>query len=163
MATRNRRATSARVQVSGEDNLQVLAARMRALTEKRVAIGIRGDDELAVIAIVHEFGSAPKGIPERSFIRTGKIKSRATINKIVKAGVIEIAYGRKHPNQLYQEIGVAGLEKTAANFERIKQPPLSPIYASHKQGRKLLQAEEMRLKESLSWSIINRAHRGRRR
>ncbi|MNC30371.1 hypothetical protein D3C75_786530 [compost metagenome] len=136
---------------------------MRALTEKRVAVGIQGDEELAVIAIVHEFGSAAKGIPERSFIRTGKIKSRATINKIVKAGVTEIAYGRKQPRQLYQEIGVAGLEKTIANFERIKQPPLSPIYASHKQGRKLLQADEMRLRDALNWSVIDRAHRGRRR
>lgn len=162
MATPRRRATGVRVQVTGEENLRELAERMKAITEKRVVVGIQGNEELTVIGIVHEFGSAPKHIPERSFIRTGKIKSRPIINKLVKAGVTEIAFGRKTPQELYQEIGEAGLEKTKANFERIKQPPLSAIYASHKQGRKLLQAEEMRLKEALSWSVIARARRGPR-
>ncbi|MDH6370556.1 phage gpG-like protein [Paenibacillus sp. PastF-3] len=153
MAGSRTRARRVGVQVTGEDNLQLLASRLRPLTEKLVRVGMQGDAELAMIAGVHEYGSVKMNIPARSFIGTGKKKSQAAIGKLVRAGVTEIAHGRMRVDDLLHEIGKVGLDKTYKNFNRIKLPALSAIYASHKSGKKLLQRDED-LRDSLTYDIV---------
>lgn len=147
------RQARANVQVSGADCLRELAGRLRPLTEKVVRVGMQGDAELAMIAGVHEFGSVKMNIPARSFIGTGKKKSRAAIGKLVRAGVTEIAFGRQDVDSLLHDIGRVGLDKTRKNFNRIKQPPLTARYAVTKIGRKLLQRDKD-LAESLTYDVI---------
>lgn len=148
------RARRVGVQVTGEDNLQQLAARLRPLVEKKVRIGMQGDAELAMIAGVHEYGSIKMKIPARSFIGTGKKKGQAPIGKLVRAGVTEIAHGRKSIDALFAEIGETGLDRMIKNFNRIKQPALSARYAAHKTGpRKLLQRDED-LRDSLTFDVV---------
>ncbi|OMF28308.1 hypothetical protein [Paenibacillus sp. FSL H8-0259] len=154
MASSRARARRVGVQVSGEDNLQQLAEMLRPLAGQKVRIGMQGDAELAMIAGVHEYGSIKMNIPARSFIGTGKKKGQAAIGKLVRAGVTEIAHGRKSVDSLFTEIGETGLDRMKKNFERIKQPPLSARYAAHKTGpRKLLQREE-ELHDSLTYDIV---------
>lgn len=156
MASQRSRARRAGVQVTGDDNLQLLAARLRPLTQKKVRIGMQGDAELAMIAGVHEYGSLKMNIPARSFIGTGKKKGQAPIGKLVRAGVTEIARGRMRVDDLLQEIGKVGLDRMKKNFERIKQPPLSARYARHKSGpNKLLQRDED-LRDSLTYDVVPR-------
>ncbi|ULO08931.1 hypothetical protein H1230_09235 [Paenibacillus sp. 19GGS1-52] len=154
MASSRARARRAGVQVTGEDNLQQLAARLRPLTEKKIRIGMQGDAELAMIASVHEYGSMKMNIPARSFIGTGKKKGQAPIGKLVRVGVTEIAHGRKSIDALFAEIGAVGLDRMVKNFNRIKQPALSARYAAHKTGpRKLLQRDED-LRDSLTFDVV---------
>lgn len=154
MASQRSRARRVGVQVTGDDNLRQLAELLRPLTEQKVRIGMQGDAELAMIAGVHEYGSVKMNIPARSFIGSGKKKGQAAIGKLVRAGVTEIAYGRKSVESLFAEIGEVGLDRMKKNFERIKQPPLSARYAAHKTGpRKLLQREE-ELHDSLTFDVV---------
>lgn len=154
MASTRARARRVGVQVTGEDNLRLLADRLRPLTTKKVRIGMQGDAELAMIAGVHEYGSIKMKIPARSFIGTGKKKGQAPIGKLVRAGVTEIAYGRKRVEELFAEIGETGLDRMKKNFERIKQPPLSSIYASRKSGSRKLLHREDELRDSLTYDIV---------
>ncbi len=132
-----------------------LKLRMQLLAQKEVHVGMQGDAELAMIAGVHEYGSAKMGIPARSFIRTGRNKSRAPVGKLVRAGVTDIAFGRKKASSLMDAIGRAGLDRTAKNFDRIRQPPLTARYKATRGGRKLLQRDQD-LRDSLTYVITKK-------
>ncbi|ASS66380.1 MULTISPECIES: hypothetical protein [unclassified Paenibacillus] len=147
------RSSRVKVSMSGTDDINKLRLRLWGLTKKEVHVGMQGDAELAMIAAVHEYGSAKMGIPARSFIRSGRMKSRIPVGKIVRAGVTEIAFGRKRAGVLLEEAGRTGLDRTIKNFERIKQPPLSARYKAERGGgRKLLQRDKD-LRESLTYVI----------
>ncbi|AIQ61854.1 hypothetical protein PSTEL_00635 [Paenibacillus stellifer] len=151
------RARRAGVQVTGEDILSELVARLRPLTHKKVRIGMQGDAELAMIAGVHEYGSVKMNIPARSFIGSGKKKGQTPIGKLVRGSVGEIARGRKQVDELMQEIGETGLDRMVKNFDRIRQPPLSARYAQVKRGpNKLLQRDED-LRDSLTFDVVPRS------
>lgn len=158
MANSRSRARRAGIEVTGEDILSELAARLRPLTQKKVRIGMQGDAELAMIAGVHEYGSAKMNIPARSFIGSGKRKGQAPIGKLVRPSVGEIARGRKQVEDLLQEIGETGLDRMVKNFDRLRQPPLSARYKRVKSGpvNKLLQRDED-LRDSLTYDIVPRS------
>ncbi|WP_236338480.1 hypothetical protein [Paenibacillus plantiphilus] len=131
-----------------------LLGRLRPLTQNEVHVGMQGDAELAMIAGVHEYGSVKMKIPARSFIGTGKKKAQAAISKLVRKGINEIARGERDIESLYEEIGQLALGKMEKNFDRIKQPPISPIYAKYKVGGKKLLRAEQDLRESLTFKIV---------
>lgn len=149
------RARRANVTYTGDMDLSVMVNRVRPLIDKEVVIGVEGNAELAMIAAVHEFGSAKMNIPARSFIGSGKKKAQAAISKLVRAGVNEIALGNKSVESLLQEIGQVGQQRVVKNFDRIKQPGLSVIYARVKKGNRLLQSD-MDLRESIVFRVRNK-------
>ncbi|WP_234399636.1 hypothetical protein [Paenibacillus popilliae] len=135
-----------------------LITRLLPLRHKEIHIGMQGDEELALVAGVHEYGSAKMNIPARSIIGAGKKKAQAAIGKLVRAGVTQIALGRKGAQSLQTEIGELGLDRMLKNFDRIKQPALSPIYARRKSGNKLLIADED-LRNALTYTIVSKEGR----
>ncbi|MEJ8306659.1 hypothetical protein [Saccharibacillus sacchari] len=147
------RVRRANVEVDDNTLIPEMIQRLRGLVENEVHIGMEGGGELALIAAVHEFGSAKMNIPARSYIGTAKKKAQAAISKAVRAGVTEIALGTRDPTSLLQQLGEIGLDKTLKNFDRIKQPPLSPIYASRKRGRKLL-VSDRDLRGSIVFKVV---------
>lgn len=156
MATGKTRSRGAGVKVTGADNLQKLAQRLRPLTQQKVRIGMQGDEELAMIAGVHEYGSVKMNIPARSFILTGRKKGQVPIGKLVRAGVAEIARGKHRIDSLLQEVGETGLDRMIKNFDLIRQPPLSARYARTKTGKRLLQREQD-LRNSLTYDVVPRS------
>lgn len=82
-----------------------LIDRFMPLASKEVHIGMQGDEELALIAGVHEHGSAKMNIPARSFVGTGKKKGQVPIGKLVRKSLTDIALGKKRADALLQEIG----------------------------------------------------------
>lgn len=44
---------------------------LSSLNGKKIDVGVFGDEEMAMIAAVHEFGSPKMNIPERSYLRSG--------------------------------------------------------------------------------------------
>lgn len=152
MARRKQRVRRANVEYTGDMDLSALVERVRPLTAHEVVIGVEGNAEIALVAAVHEFGSAKMNIPARSFIGTGKKKAQVAIGKLVRAGVNEIALGNKTVDSLLQEIGELGQQRVVKNFDRIKQPGLSAIYARYKTGKRLLQAD-MDLRESIVFRV----------
>ncbi|MBW7452445.1 hypothetical protein ACFOLF_12250 [Paenibacillus sepulcri] len=150
--TRNRRAN---VDITDDMDLNGLRQRMIELTQQDIHVGMQGDQELAMIAGVHEYGSVKMNIPARSFIGTGKKKAQTAIGKLVRKAVNDIARGERDPGTLFNEIGELALSKMLANFDRIRQPGLSPIYARLKIGNKLLIADDD-LRSSLVFKVVER-------
>lgn len=153
MARRRRSYRRAYVEVNETTYLPAILDKLRDLVKNEVHIGVQGDAETGMIAGIHEYGSAKAGIPARSFIGTGKKKAQAAISKAVRAGVKEIVFGRKRASDLYQEVGTIGLDKVLRNFDRIKQPPLSPIYARRKSNKKILQ-DQKKLRDAITFVVV---------
>lgn len=153
MARRRRSYRRAYVEVTQDADFSAIIEKLKPLTHNEVHIGVQGDAETGMIAGIHEYGSIKAGIPARSFIGSGKKKAQAAISKAVKAGVKEIVLGNKSANDLYQEVGTVGLDKVLRNFDRIKNPPLSPIYARRKSGRKILQ-DQQKLRDAITFVVV---------
>ncbi|MGG6311569.1 hypothetical protein [Paenibacillus macerans] len=149
----------ANIEVTEVTYLPGILDKLQELVQSEVHIGVEGDAEVGMIAGIHEFGSIKAGIPSRSFIGSGKKKSQAAIAKTVRAGVKDIVLGNLTARGLYKSIGKVGLDKVLRNFDRIKQPPLSPIYARRKTNRRILQDQE-KLRDAITYTVVKR--RGRR-
>lgn len=160
MARRTRRRTRrANVEVSEWTYLPGIIENLQELAKREIHIGVQGDAETAMIAGIHEYGSVKAGIPARPFIGSGRQKAQAAISKAVRAGVQEIVLRGKRPDGLYQEVGTVGLSRVLKNFDKIKQPPLSPIYARRKSGKKILQ-DQQKLRDAMTFTVVTK--RGRR-
>ncbi|WP_411552200.1 hypothetical protein [Paenibacillus lautus] len=133
---------------------------LQDLVTKEVHIGAQGDEETAMIAGIHEHGSLKAGIPARSFIGSGKKKAQTPISKAVKAGVVEMVTGNLTADSLLRKIGEIGTDRVLKNFDKLRTPPLSPIYAKRKGNKKILQ-DEQTLRDSITAVIVPK--RGRRR
>lgn len=151
----------ANIEVTETTYLPGIIENLRELATKEVHIGAEGDEELAMIAGIHEYGSIKAGIPARSFIGTGKMKAQATISKAVKAGVVKLVTKNETVNGLLQEISDVGLAKVVKNFDKLRTPPLSPLYARRKGNKQILHDEET-LRDSLTAKIVPKKG-GRRR
>jgi len=152
-ATR-RRTKRANVTVTEVTYLPDILKKLEELTKNEVHIGASGDAETAMIAAIHEFGSAKAGIPARPFIGGGKRKAQAAISKLVKAGVNEIVLKNETAHGLLDKVGQTGLQKMLQNFDRIRQPPLTPIYARRKGNKKILVGQEKKLRDSLKFVVV---------
>ncbi|MCJ8015231.1 hypothetical protein MUG84_26540 [Paenibacillus sp. KQZ6P-2] len=154
-ATR-RRTKRANVEVTETTYLPGILKKLEELTKYEVHIGASGDTETAKIAAIHEFGSVKAGIPARSPIGGGKRKAQAAISKLVKAGVNEIVLKNETAQGLLEKVGQTGLKKTLQNFDKIRQPPLNPIYAKRKGNNKILVAQEKKLRDSLKFVVVRK-------
>jgi len=129
--------------------------RLEELAKTETHIGMQGDEDLAMIAGVLEFGSAKNNVPSRPFVRLGKRRANAGINKLVKAGLEEIATGSMEVDKLHQDIGELGLTKMEQAFDKMKKPALSAVYAAQKGSKKLL-IDERTLREALTFRKVRR-------
>ncbi|TQR29396.1 hypothetical protein [Brevibacillus brevis] len=155
MARRRQRSTRANVTIDENSNIPEITRALERLAAKETHVGMQGDAELAMIAGVHEYGSAKMKIPARSFIGVGKKRSTAPIKKLVKAKIQGVADGSVPPEDLLREIGEIGLERTLKRFDSIRQPPLSPAYKAVKTGRKIL-LRDKDLRDSLTFKIVQK-------
>ncbi|WP_079908268.1 hypothetical protein [Paenibacillus sp. 32352] len=148
------RARRANVTIDGSSNLPDIVNKLRKLAEKEVYIGsMGGDEDLAITSAVLEYGSIKGNIPARSYIGSGKRRATPIISKVAKAGVQKVIDGNMQPEKLLQEIGEKGQERVLKNFDKIRTPPLSPIYAKQKGTNKLLVLEED-LRDSISYVVM---------
>ncbi|MEY9097090.1 hypothetical protein [Paenibacillus sp. RC84] len=153
-----RRARAANVTVNEWTYLPDILKKMRGLSREEVHIGVEGEGEGAMIAAIHEFGSVKAGIPARSFIGTGKKKAQAAISKLAKAGVNEIVLKNQTATGLLIAIGAIGTNRVLKNFDKIRTPELSPIYAKRKGNNKIL-VQEQKLRDSITSILVRRGGR----
>lgn len=151
----------ANIEVTETTYLPGIIENLQKLVTKEVHIGAEGDEETAMIAGIHEYGSLAAGIPARSFIGSGKKKAQAPISKVVKAGVVNLVTKNETVDGLLQEISDVGLDRVVKNFDKLRTPPLSPIYAKRKGNKKILHDEET-LHDSLTTKVVQKRG-GRRR
>jgi|GEM_PF-1772712 len=157
---RRRSYRRANIEVTEETYLPGIIESLQDLVTREVHIGAQGDEELAMIAGIHEYGSIKAGIPARSFIGSGKKKAQTPIARVVKEGVVELVTGNLDADDLLRKIGDVGKERVLKNFDKLRTPPLSPIYAKRKGNKKILRDEEQ-LRESITAVIVPK--RGGRR
>ncbi|MGF9906957.1 hypothetical protein [Brevibacillus porteri] len=155
---RRTRARRANVTVTEETMIPAIRAKLQELATKEVLVGMEGDAELAMIAGVHEYGSAKMKIPARSFIGVGKKRATAPISKRVKSGVQAIAEDTESVHTLLRDIGEIGLDRVLKRFDKIRQPALSPLYAAIKGNKKIL-IRDKDLRDSLTYKIVRKGAR----
>lgn len=147
------RSRKANVTITESDFLPDLIRRAKSLTENEVHIGMQGNAELAIVAAVHEFGSAKMKIPARSPFRIGKKRASAAISKVARAGVNQVARGEGTAGALFEQIGIVGQDKVRKSFNRITEPALSINYLHWKEGNKIL-IEDAELRDSVTHVVV---------
>ncbi|KEQ22872.1 phage virion morphogenesis protein [Paenibacillus tyrfis] len=150
--TRTRRAN---IEIDETTYLPDILKKLKRLTASETHIGASGNAELAMIAGIHEYGSQKAGIPPRSFIRSGRNKAAAAVSKLARTGLTAVVEGNKQPEQLLGELGELAKARVLKNFDKLRTPPLSPIYARRKGSNKLL-IEEQQLRDSITYIIVPR-------
>lgn len=105
-------------QISGGDRLaqRLRSLRGRLSRNSNVYVGVpqgAGQYEdgtpIAVIAAVHEFGSADGHIPERSFLRAPLRGGQDRFKQIFQAGLPQVVSGEMTMFQLLSQVGAAGV------------------------------------------------------
>jgi phage gpG-like protein len=153
--TRSKRAN---VTVSKTDYLPNILKKLDDLSAIEVIIGAQGDAETAMIAAIHEFGSLKAGIPARSFIGIGRKKAQAAVSKLARSGVTNIILKSESAKGLLNSIGQIAESKMLVNFDKLRTPPLSPVYARRKGSTKIL-VQEQQLRDSIAFTIVPRRKR----
>lgn len=151
------RAKRANVEVTETTYLPDIIKKLEELTQTEAHIGAQGDEKLAMIAGIHEYGSLKARIPARSFIGSGRKKSQRAISQLAKQGVNAIVQGNETARGLLTKIGTTGQEKTLKNFDKIRTPPLSPRYVLRKKGRRSkILVQEQKLRDAITYTIVKR-------
>ncbi|MCZ8518881.1 phage virion morphogenesis protein [Paenibacillus caseinilyticus] len=156
--TRRTSRRRANVTVTEESKLPDMLRKLEELAAKEVHVGAAGDAELAMIAGIHEYGSIKAGIPARSFIGSGRKKASAAVSKLVRTKLQDLAEGSLDAESFLKQIGDLAQQSVLKNFDRIRTPPLSPIYARRKGSRKIL-VQEQELRDSITYLITGRKRR----
>lgn len=152
-----KRSKRAGVNVSESSFLPAILKSMQELSKVEVHVGaaadLKGSQEIAMIAGVHEYGSKKMGIPARSFIRTGKTKAQAAASKVAKIGVNAIVQKNETVKSLMDKLGQVALQRTQLNFDKLRTPPLTARYAKQRKKAKIL-VQEQKLRDSLAYIVV---------
>lgn len=119
-------------QVSGGDRIgqNLRSLRERLQRNSGVYVGVpqgAGQYEdgtpIAVIAAVHEFGSADGHIPERSFLRAPLRGGQDRFKQIFQAGLPQVVSGELSMFQLMSQVGAAGAGTSQEAIAQGISPP----------------------------------------
>lgn len=125
------------------------------LQDRRVRVGILGDDRNATIGATHEFGSPARGIPERSFLRAALRKMRATGQLAGMTARVArlILDGRIKAERGLQLLGAwASAQVQAFIVDANIPPPLKPATIARK-GHDDTLRESGQLVGSITWAV----------
>lgn len=148
------RARRANIEISETTFMPGLLKKLDDLVRDKVLIGVHSDDsDTAMIAAIHEFGSEEAGIPSRPIIRSGHKKSSAAIGKVARGGLQDFVFKSKDASNVLNEIGATGTKKTLANFDKIREPALTPVYAKRKGSTKVL-VDEQKLRDAIQYTVV---------
>lgn len=81
---------------------------------------------MAMLAAVHEYGSAKRKIPERSFIRSWVDNNKTDIKQTISKLYTLVCDGKINANTALKRLGAYGTGGIKARIREIKTPPLKP-------------------------------------
>lgn len=108
--------------------------------------------EQVEIAGVHEFGSAERNIPERSFIRSTFDEQERTFFYSAMILMDKIIIGRTKLRDALEQLGFIVQNSIVEKITTLKTPPLSPKTIAAKGSTKPL-IDEGRLRASISFEV----------
>lgn len=126
-----------------------------AARDRYVKVGVIGDEELATIAAVHEYGSPQNNIPERSFIRRTFSEKEAAHRAFLARVVTQILRGTLTVDRGLGMIGAWGaaeVKKTITAGPHIP-PPLSPRTIARKGSDRPL-VDTGQLVGAITWEVF---------
>ena len=116
---------------------------MALMEDARVNVGILAgetypdDPSITVpeIAVVHEFGSTKRNIPERSFLRSTADDKRIKYRRILRDGMISIMEGTATTKGVLDNFGKIVVGDVQRKITAIKTPPNMPATIKAKKGK----------------------------
>lgn len=92
--------------------------------EAGVRVGVQGDDEVAVIAAVHEFGSDDGTIPERSYLRSTFDEQRDALLAALEESVGQAIDGKVDLEKGLEKLGETLVEDIRRKIQQGIAPDL---------------------------------------
>lgn len=141
--------------------VDILLQTIDDLSKYSIKVGILGDgtmhgeDEATVllIATVHEFGVAVKGIPERSFIRAGFDYYRSRIEENAVELLEQVIYKGLSAYTFFDALGHIMVGFIQTYITDLDTPPLSPITIKKKGSSNPL-IDTGQLRDSITYEVV---------
>lgn len=106
--------------------------------------------EVMLVALVHEFGSQIRNIPERSFLRAGIRKNAKKYNKRFADLALKVLAGRVTFDRGLNLIGLEGQSDVRQELTDLKAPPLKT-----REGNPLVDTGHLR--QSITYQVVKNA------
>jgi len=129
-----------------------------ASDKRRVLVGVpKGKAEedgtsIAMIAVVHEFGSPERGIPERSFLRAGILGALPNLVRLNEANIKKIANGGFTALTALNQLGVMAAGAVQRQIVEGDYAPNAPATIKAKGSSKPL-LDSGQLRQSITYQI----------
>jgi hypothetical protein len=141
--------------------VDILLQTIDDLSNYSIKVGIlgdgtmHGDDEATVllIATVHEFGVAVKGIPERSFIRAGFDYYRSRIEEESEELLKQVIYQGLPASTFFDALGQIMVGFIQTYLTDLSYPPLQPSTIARKGSSNPL-IDTGQLRDSITYEVV---------
>lgn len=126
------------------------------LTNEKVVVGVtsgtNGVRGNALIAMVHEFGSPSKGIPERSFLRSTVLEQADKYAKIIAETIPQAINGGMSEHDAYSRLGTVAMNDVKMKIASGEFAPLSQKTIDRKGSSKPL-IDTGALRQSITFEV----------
>lgn len=114
--------------VSDKNKVDDLLKQIDELSRLTLKVGIfsSAGEDILIRANVHEFGSAAKNIPERSFLRAGLNKHTKDIESEATKLIDYVMEGKLRARQALELLGQKVVDWIKQYLTDLKSPPLKP-------------------------------------
>jgi hypothetical protein len=166
------------VTVEDDNNVPDILKEISKLQNKRIEIGIFGDDDstMLMIARVHEFGVdievTPKmraylhyigihlkedtdeiHIPERSFVRSAFDEKGKDMQQMGQKGIEAVLLGKEKADIFLERYGLYLRDLVRKKLRDLKEPPNHPVTAKRKGSSNPL-VDDGHLKRSITYRVV---------
>jgi len=107
---------------------------------------------VALVAVVHEFGSPDHGIPERSFLRAGVRRAKPKLDKLNIGNLQRVLAGKQTVTGALEQLGAVAAGEVKREFEIGDFVPNSPATIARKKSSRPL-IDSGQLKQSITWKV----------
>ncbi len=158
-----------------ENHIPKLKAKLKQLGNKKVRVGILGENELLMIGIVNEFGSKIKvtskmrgylgsqglhlkkgtthiTIPERAFLR--KAFDDASTPEVIRNAALKVLDDLDNLSRIPEAVGIKMTGIIRAKIKSNIQPPNHPFTTMQKDGKNKTLIDSGRLGQGISHKVV---------
>jgi len=152
-------------QVSGGQRIgqSIKAIQDRLRANSGVYVGVpasagtyKSGESIAVIAAVHEFGSADGRIPERSFLRVPLRSNQQDFAAVLAGSLPDVLNGNLSMAQLMDQLGARAVATSQEAISAGIPPPNAPSTVAQKGSSQPL-VDTGRLRQSITWVVEGEA------
>ena len=140
--------------IEDKNKMPQISQALQELENYDVQIGVFDDEEMILIASVHEYGSL--NVPERSFIRSALDENHQRIDREKERLLGDVLDLRISAYRYYERLGQLMVNIIQERMDQVRTPPLQPETRENRTGSNPL-VDTGELQSSIEYRVV-RSH-----